>query len=589
MSKNKSNHMKTIKWLFTYIKPYKGWFILNTISLMLKTIISIAVAYFVQWLVQNTVDGSSMDKMYSNVAFLSVFILCGIGITFIANYSNARYGNGAMCSMKEHLAQHVRDLTVQELDNSHSGDLASRMNNDINQVQQFVKEDISNMIYLPIMGLSAAAYMLTLNWKLLLLSFILTPPSMMLANKFRSKVDGFSRQYNEYMGKGNSVIQDMIGGIGIVKAFHIEKDIHKKYADNLDEALKWGVQADKYAGLSFPCYIVLAEFPRIICLLAGGLLAINGKLQLGALIAFLQLLAYVIEPASAFPYLMLSLSNTQGAAERIMDILDKPLERKDGERFFSNSEEVLLQLEQVGFSYKNGYEVLKGLNIEIKEGRIYALVGSSGSGKSTALKLLCGFYDINQGDIKLYGESYSKWNLAQLRKNLAVVSQEVYLFPGSIKDNIAYGKLDATDEEVMEAAKTAYAHDFIMNFEEGYETMVGERGVRLSGGQKQRISIARAILKNAPILLLDEPTSALDTNSEKLVQKALDEFMKDRTVIVVAHRMSTIVNADEIFVLENGILSESGTHQELIAKKGAYFSLYERQLVGESELEGEVG
>jgi ABC-type multidrug transport system fused ATPase/permease subunit len=581
--------MRTIKWLFSYIKPYKGWFILNTISLLLKTIISIAVAYFVQWLVQNTVDGSSMDKMYSNVMFLSIFIICGIGITYLSNYSNARYGNGAMRSMKEHLAKHVRDLTVQELDNSHSGDLVSRMNNDIYQVQQFVKEDISNMIYLPIMGLSAAAYMLTLNWKLLLLSFILTPPSMMIANKFRSKVDGFARQYNEHMGKGNSVIQDMIGGIGIVKAFHIEKDIHKKYADNLDEALKSGVQADKYAGLSFPCYIVLAEFPRIICLLVGGLLAINGKLQLGALIAFLQLLAYVIEPAAAFPYLMLSLSNTQGAAERIMEILEKPLERKDGEQFLPNSEEVLLTLEQVGFCYKNGYEVLKGLSLEIKKGRIHALVGSSGSGKSTVLKLLCGFYDIDKGAIKLYDESYSKWNLEELRKNFAVVSQEVYLFPGSIRDNIAYGKPDATEEEIINASKTAYAHDFIMNFEEGYETMVGERGMRLSGGQKQRISIARAVLKNAPVLLLDEPTSALDTNSEKLVQKALDEFMKDRTVIVVAHRMSTIVKADEIFVLESGALKERGTHQELIDKKGAYFSLYERQLVEENQLEREVG
>jgi subfamily B ATP-binding cassette protein MsbA/ATP-binding cassette subfamily B protein AbcA/BmrA len=581
--------MRTIKWLFSYIKPYKGWFILNTISLLLKTIISIAVAYFVQWLVQNTVDGSSMDKMYSNVTFLSIFIICGVGITYLSNYSNARYGNGAMRSMKEHLARHVRDLTVQELDNSHSGDLVSRMNNDIYQVQQFVKEDISNMIYLPIMGLSAAAYMLTLNWKLLFLSFILTPPSMMLANKFRSKVDGFARQYNEHMGKGNSVIQDMIGGIGIVKAFHIEKDIHKKYADNLDEALKCGVQADKYAGLSFPCYIVLAEFPRIICLLVGGLLAINGNLQLGALIAFLQLLAYVIEPAAAFPYLMMSLSNTQGAAERIMEILEKPLERKDGEKFLPNPEEVLLKLEQVGFSYKNGYEVLKGLSLEIKKGQIHALVGSSGSGKSTVLKLLCGFYDIDKGDIKLYGECYSKWNLEQLRKNFAVVSQEVYLFPGSIRDNIAYGKPDATEAEIIEASKTAYAHDFIMNFEEGYETMVGERGVRLSGGQKQRISIARAILKNAPVLLLDEPTSALDTNSEKLVQKALDEFMKDRTVIIVAHRMSTIVKADEIFVLESGALKERGTHQELIDKKGAYFSLYERQLVEENQLEREVG
>jgi ABC-type multidrug transport system fused ATPase/permease subunit len=272
-----------------------------------------------------------------------------------------------------------------------------------------------------------------------------------------------------------------------------------------------------------------------------------------------------------------------------MEILEKPLERKDGEKFLPNPEEVLLKLEQVGFSYKNGYEVLKGLSLEIKKGQIHALVGSSGSGKSTVLKLLCGFYDIDKGDIKLYGECYSKWNLEQLRKNFAVVSQEVYLFPGSIRDNIAYGKPDATEAEIIEASKTAYAHDFIMNFEEGYETMVGERGVRLSGGQKQRISIARAILKNAPVLLLDEPTSALDTNSEKLVQKALDEFMKDRTVIIVAHRMSTIVKADEIFVLESGALKERGTHQELIDKKGAYFSLYERQLVEENQLEREVG
>lgn len=578
-----------MKWIFSYIKPYKAWFAVNVVCLLLKTIISIVTAYFVQWLVQSTVDGNNLKDIYNNIIYLSIFITAGVAITYISNYSNGKYGNGAVNDMKNHLAKHIRDLTVSELDNSHSGDMVSRMNNDISQIQEFIRDNISSIIYLPLMGISAAIYMMTLNWKLLLLSFILTPPSSIAASRIRKKIDVLMKKHQDLMGKGNSVIQDMIGGIGIVKSFHIEKEIHKKYSHYLDLALETGFYTDKIACSIMPFYIIMAEFPRVVCLLAGGLLAINGNLQLGALIAFLQLLGYVIEPASAFPYIMLSLSNTQGSVERIMETLNKPLERTNGINFIENQGSTVIQLKNIHFSYRSGQEILKGLNMKIKNGYTHAIVGSSGSGKSTILKLLCSFYETSQGEIELYEKSYSLWSLENLRRNYAIVSQDVYLFPGSIHDNIAYGKMDATEDEIINAAKAAYAHEFITNFKEGYNTMVGERGVRLSGGQRQRISIARAILKDAPILLLDEPTSALDTDSEKIVQKALDEFMKNRTVIVVAHRMSTIMKADKIFVLDKGILSEEGTHEELISKKGTYFELYKRQFEDNSHSEEEAG
>jgi ABC-type multidrug transport system fused ATPase/permease subunit len=313
----------------------------------------------------------------------------------------------------------------------------------------------------------------------------------------------------------------------------------------------------------------------------GGYLALTGRVTPGGLFAFMYLLHFLIEPLSSGPDLIAALRAATGTAGRIVEVMHRPVERADGQVFEADPAKPAIRYEDVSFGYGEQTHVLDGVSFSISHHKMVALVGHSGSGKSTVLKLLCGFYEPRAGGVELYGRGLGEWNLESLRRQLALVAQDTYLFPASIAENISYGRPGATMGEIIEAAKMANAHRFILELPDGYSTLVGERGNRLSGGERQRIGIARAILKDAPILLLDEPTSALDTQSESLIQEALERFMQGRTVLVIAHRLSTIKHADEIFVLDGGRVAERGTHEDLIGQGGVYRQLYLKQFESE--------
>lgn len=337
-------------------------------------------------------------------------------------------------------------------------------------------------------------------------------------------------------------------------------------------------------------FITIRQVPVLVTAAYGGYLAINGQMTPGSLFAFLYLLHFLIEPMAPFTDLIPQLRAATAAADRIIGVLQHPIEWTGGQSFALDPARPIIEYADVSFAYNGQVGVLNEMNFSIPHHRTVALVGPSGSGKSTVFKLLCGFYEPDEGSVKLNDRKLDQWNLEAVRRQLSLVAQDTYLFPATVAENIAYGHPGATRDEIIKAARAANAHDFIMNLPHGYDTLVGERGNRLSGGQRQRLGIARAILKNAPILLLDEPTSALDVQSEALVQEALERMMGGRTVLVIAHRMSTIKQADEILVLDHGRIVEQGSHQVLIEKDGLYKQLYLKQFQnGEANVEKIIG
>jgi ABC-type multidrug transport system fused ATPase/permease subunit len=319
------------------------------------------------------------------------------------------------------------------------------------------------------------------------------------------------------------------------------------------------------------------EFPYVVCATYGGYLAFNGRISAGSLIAFMLLQRFIVNPTSQLPNLIMNIRSSLGAGKRLLQLYTLQTEETSGEEYKQKDSDTAIDFHKVSFHYASGNEAIKNLSFKVKRGSNTAIVGASGCGKSTIMNLICGFYKLNDGEIEIYGKNIKHWKLSSLREEIALVSQDTYLYPDSIEENIKFGKPFSTREEVIRAAKAADAHSFIMELCNGYDTQVGERGVKLSGGQRQRLGIARAILKGAPILLLDEPTSALDYESELLIQQVLEEVSRDKTIITIAHRLSTIKKADRILVMDKGTIKEWGTHDELILKDGIYKKLYNQQ------------
>jgi subfamily B ATP-binding cassette protein MsbA/ATP-binding cassette subfamily B protein AbcA/BmrA len=468
-------------------------------------------------------------------------------------------------------------MPLPEIEATHSGDMVSRLTNDISVVQGFFQNEFSNIVYQPIVFLVTAGYLATLNWLLLLFAVALVPLTMFFINIMSKPLSQYVKNRQEGFGQVNAVAQDTIGGIYMLKAFNLEQALSEKFKVAVHQVRDYELMRQQRLAVMTTLFVVIRQIPVLSTAACGGYLALTGRMTPGSVFAFMYLLHYLVQPLTNGPYLIEQLRAAAGTAERIVEMMHRPVERPGGRVFAADPAKPAIRYDDVSFSYREQAQVLDGVSFSIRHNRTVALVGHSGSGKSTVLKLLCGFYEPQSGRVELHGGGLGEWNLEALRTQLALVAQDTYLFPASIADNISYGRSGATTDEIVEAARMANAHRFITELPAGYDTLVGERGNRLSGGERQRIGIARAILKNAPILLLDEPTSALDVHSEALIQEALERFMQGRTVLVIAHRLSTIKHADEILVLDSGRVVESGTHEELIARGGVYRQLYLKQ------------
>lgn len=527
-------------------------------------------------LLKYVIDGLEAGTL-TNIGHITFMCICiliaGAGSAWITRYASGGMATKILRQIKDDAVTHITGVTAEFMAKNRSGDILSRLTDDVNRISGFVQDDLILVIMNPFLIIFYFIYLLHLNLPLFLLSIVPAIICLPFGASLTTKFKAGSKAYMQYSADVISTSADIIGGMEVVKSYSLQDTLLEDYRINVQKMTDMAISNDKnqYKGRAF--WILSGTISSILCLVAGGWFCIQGRLTIGGLVAFFALLPKMVEVINDMAYRAFNSKVALAAIERVFEILNTPVE-PTGSEVSGIEDAPAIEFKDVSFSYEEGVPVLNGISFKVPRGKTVAVVGASGGGKSTLLRILCGFYRQQQGSILIEGVKLEDWNLEALRSRLSYVSQHSYLFPVSVGENIAMGKPEACEDEIRMAAEAAYASGFISELPEKYDTLAGERGSRLSGGQVQRISIARAILKGAPMLLLDEATSALDVQSEAAVQKALDRLAKGRTTLVVAHRLSTIKNADHIVVIEHGVVAESGTHEELMERGRVYPKFY---------------
>ncbi len=578
---NKASIQKT-KRLFTYIGEHKWKLYLGLFFLLLTGGTALLFPMLLGQLVK-TIENKNFEEI-NHIGLLLILVLTGQSIcSYFRVYLFVNYTENTLASLRQAVYAHLITLPMSFFVQKRVGDLNSRMSADIAQIQDTLTTTIAEFLRQFILVIGGIILLVFISPKLTLMMLAIVPVVAVAAVIFGRFIRKTSRQVQEKIAESNTIIEETLQGITNVKAFANEFFENKRYRSSTEEIVKIGILGGKYRG-AFASFIIFCLFGAIVAVIwYGVVLASQNQLLIGDLISFILYSAFVGASFGGIAELYAQIQKAVGAVERVFEILDEEAEVLDisAPQGIKNRIEGKVVFENVAFTYPSRKEiqVLKNISFEGKKGETIAIVGPSGSGKSTLVGLLLRFYNVESGKILIDDKECESYNLTDLRNNMAIVPQDVLLFGGSIKENIAYGKPNASIEEIEEAAKKANAFDFIESFPEKFDTLVGERGIKLSGGQRQRIAIARAVLKDPAILILDEATSSLDSASESVVQEALDKLMVGRTSFVIAHRLSTIRKADKIMVIDNGNVVESGTHESLMALEGGlYQSLNKLQM-----------
>jgi subfamily B ATP-binding cassette protein MsbA len=537
---------------------------------------------YLPWIFRDMIDKVLNAKDYYMLNMISasivvIFLLRGIFL-YGQNYLMSFVGQHVIIDIRSEVFRKLQRLSMSFYDKNKTGTIMSYVTNDVNALQGAMVDNTIELVTEGIILIGSVCAMVYLDWKLTLFTILTFPVVLYFMNFFGKKIRRSGGQIQAATADITSVLQESVSSARVVKSFVREQYEIDRFERENEVNLKANLKNAKYMATLSPTIEFVAALGVTLILWYGGNNVIAGETTAGSLVAFLAYAVNISNPIKRITRVSGHIQKALAAAQRVFDVLDLPEEVKD-----LPDAKVLpavtgnVSFEHVTFSYNAGDEILHDLSFEAKPGQAIGLVGPSGAGKSTVASLLPRFYDCDSGTICIDGKDIRHVTLDSLRNQVGIVPQETILFNGSVYDNILYGRLDATKEEIEEAAKAANAHDFIMELPNGYNTMLGDRGVNISGGQRQRIAIARAILKDPRILILDEATSALDTESERVVQEALNRLMVGRTSIIIAHRLSTIKNADRILVLDKGKLTEDGTHEELMAKNGLYAHLYRIQ------------
>lgn len=564
--------------ILSYIKPYMH----RLIFAMFCTIMAAAGNLYIPWIIKDMIDEVLADKngtMLNWIAasIIAIFVVRGL-FWYGQNYLMSYVGQSVIIDIRAAVFKKLQRLSVSFYDKNKTGTIMSYVTNDVNALQSAMVENTIEMITEDFILIGSVVAMIYLDWRLTLFTVCTFPVVLWFMEFFGKKIRKTGGRIQECTADITSVLQESVASARVIKSFVREDyEVDRFEVENRANFRANMKNAQLMATLT-PVVELVAAIGVTMIIWYGGNNVINGTITAGSLVAFLTYAVNISNPIKRLTRVIGNIQKALAAAQRVFMIIDMPeeiAESRDAKQLPEVSGKV--EFQNVSFAYDDKGNVITDLSFSVKPGEVIAIVGPSGAGKSTIANLLPRFYDVNKGDIKIDGHSVREVTLDSLREQVGIVPQETMLFNGSVYNNILYGRLDATKEEIEAAAKAANAHDFIMQLTDGYETKLGDRGVNLSGGQRQRIAIARAILKNPRILILDEATSALDTESERVVQEALDRLMVGRTSFVIAHRLSTVKNADKILVLEKGNLVESGTHDELLALDGLYAHLYKIQ------------
>ncbi len=575
---SQDSSLKTYRRLFPYLKPYLGQFILALFAMGVYGATDGAVPYILKRVLDDIFGARNETLLWQLVSIILIFAVLRGAFGFLERYLIASVGLRIVRDIRNDICRHLLRLSPEFFGKNSSGTLVSRMTNDTLQVKAALTDAAGTILRDGIRIIALLIAALYLDPVLGCIAFIGFPLALLPIIKFGKKVRNLSRIGQNNFGNLTSLLQEIILGSKVIQSFTNESSEQKRFEKENENLTNVFRKAEKYGALSGPSNEVIASLAIAGIILYGGFSVISGVRTQGEFIAFITALFLLYDPLKKIGRVNTIVQTGLAASERVFEIIDtkseieeinQPLELK------TKTPHIVYQ--NVAFSYNNKDYALKNVNLKIKAGETIALVGMSGGGKSSLVNLLARFYDPNQGEILIDSENIKNYSLKSLRQTIAIVSQHTFLFNESIFYNIAYGKENASKEEVIAAAKAAYAHDFILRLPKGYDTNIGEQGFSLSGGERARIAIARALLKNAPILILDEATASLDTEAELLVQEAIDNLMKNRTVLVIAHRLSTIRQADRILVLKHGEIVEEGTHNQLLNFGHEYNKLYRLQ------------
>jgi ATP-binding cassette subfamily B protein len=566
--------------VLSYARTYTKALIITFISMLLLVGVQLLVPWIIKTLISAVTTQVASQQTLNLIIQLTVVVLVvyifRAGLEFARSYMAHVAGWGVVADLRKHTYEHIQRLSLRFYADKQTGQLMSRVINDTDLFEQLIAHAIPDVLVnvLTLVGVSLVLF--TLNWQLTLLSIIPIPLVVVSLRVYARYVRPAFRERQKELGILNALLNDNISGIRDIKAFTREDEQLKRVGVGIDRYRRSLLTALRLMAIFQPFVEFTSSLGSLIVIFFGGQLAFQGVLSVADLVAFFLYLDLFYQPVRNLGNAWENIQGALAGADRVGELLEQEPEVKDRENASALPRHIegRINFQNVSFSYNPAEPVLENINLDIPAHKVVALVGPTGVGKSTLVSLIPRFYDVREGTISLDGQDIRCYSLDSLRRQISIVLQDVFLFHGNVRENILFGRPEASEQEVIAAAKVANAHSFITSLQDGYDTLIGERGVKLSGGQKQRLSIARAVLKDAPILILDEATSSVDTETELLIQQALERLMVGRTTIIIAHRLSTIRDADKIVVLEGKHIKEMGTHSELIALDGLYKRLY---------------